>query len=420
MYHVNGLSIAARFEIVSLGMTPALRTSLLFGVIFLLVALEIAAVYFIMPFPGSQQFDTVEFAYALDRYGVYLRVMLFGALAGLVLYSVRKGMRVPRITLAIALVLYVALFIGIRTMMTAEAMFLEPGVKRFIAGVKDTAQLDKVIIGVAINGEARAYPIQILGYHHQVRDTVGAQPLLVTYCTVCRTGRVYSQTLNGKAERFRLVGMDHFNAMFEDATTRSWWQQATGECVAGPLKGMYLTDIPSQQVTLRAWLREHPNSTVLQPDPGFLEQYAYLKSYESGLSASSLVRRDTASWQFKSWVIGIRIGDSAHTYDWSSLERSRTLHDELAGTPLVVIMESDRRSFHAFVTRVGSETLRFRVRNDSTLIDEATGSTWTTSGKCIDGVLKGTQLKRIQAHQEYLHSWEQFNPGAKRVVTREM
>ncbi len=386
----------------------------------MLVALEIAAVYFIMPFPGSQLYDVVEFAYALDRYGMVLRIILFGALAGLVWYSVRKGMRVPRITLAIALVIYTALFVGIRTMMTAEAMFLEPGVKRFIAGAQDTAQLDKVIIGVDINGEARAYPIQLLGYHHQVRDTVGGQPLLVTYCTVCRTGRVYSQTLNGKAEQFRLVGMDHFNAMFEDATTKSWWQQATGECVAGPLKGSYLTDLPSQQVTLRAWLREHPHSTVLQPDPNFLEQYGYLKSYESGQSTGSLVRRDTASWQFKSWVIGIRIGDSAHTYDWTSLQRNRLLHDQLSGTPIVVVMESDHLSFHAFVTRVGSETLRFQVRNDSTLVDEATGSTWTTSGRCIDGTLSGKQLKRIQAHQEYLHSWEQFNPGAKRVVTREM
>lgn len=401
-------------------MTPALRTSLLLGVIFLLVALEIAAVYLIMPFPGSQQFDVVEFAYALDRYGVYLRVMLFSALAGLVWYSMRKDMRVPWITLAIAVALYTALFIGIRTMMRAEAMFLEPGVKRFIAGVLDTAQLDRVIIGVVINGEARAYPIQILGYHHQVRDTVGAQPLLVTYCTVCRTGRVYSQTLNGKAEHFRLVGMDHFNAMFEDATTKSWWQQATGECVAGPLKGTYLTDIPSQQVSLRAWLGEHPNSTVLQPDPNFLEQYGYLKDYESGLSTSSLVRRDTASWQFKSWVIGIRIGDSAHTYDWTSLQRTRIIHDQLAGTPLVVIMVPDYRSFHAFVTRVGSETLRFRVKDDSTLVDQATGSTWTNTSRCIDGTLSGAQLKRIQAYQEYLHSWEQFNPGAKRIVTREM
>lgn len=59
---------------------------------------------------------------------------------------------------------------------------------------------------------------------------------MVTYCTVCRTGRVYSPMVNGKLETFRLVGMDHFNAMFEDASTKSWWRQSNGDCIAGPLK----------------------------------------------------------------------------------------------------------------------------------------------------------------------------------------
>jgi hypothetical protein len=67
---------------------------------------------------------------------------------------------------------------------------------------------------------------------HQVRDSINHIPVMVTYCTVCRTGRIYNPIVNGKAETFRLVGMDHFNAMFEDATTKSWWRQSTGECIA--------------------------------------------------------------------------------------------------------------------------------------------------------------------------------------------
>ena len=42
---------------------------------------------------------------------------------------------------------------------------------------------------------------------------------MVTYCTVCRTGRVFSPIVEGQPETFRLVGMDHFNAMFEDEGT---------------------------------------------------------------------------------------------------------------------------------------------------------------------------------------------------------
>ena len=100
------------------------------------------------------------------------------------------------------------------------------------------------------NGEAKAYPIQFLGYHHQVQDTVGGKPMMVTYCTVCRTGRVFEPVVNGKHEKFRLVGMDHFNAMFEDVTTKSWWRQVSGEAITGKLKGQQLPEVHSTQTSL--------------------------------------------------------------------------------------------------------------------------------------------------------------------------
>ena len=114
-------------------------------------------------------------------------------------------------------------------------------------------------MGVLVNGEARAYPIQFLGYHHQVRDTIAGQPIIVTFCTVCRTGRVFSPFVDGAPETFRLAGMDHFNAMFEDATTGSWWRQATGEAIAGPRRGKST-----------GWHAERTDDAraVAQPSPG--------------------------------------------------------------------------------------------------------------------------------------------------------
>lgn len=98
-----------------------------------------------------------------------------------------------------------------------------------------------LVITVERKGDARAYPIELIGYHHQVLDTIDGEPVMVTYCTVCRTGRAFSPLVNGEPETFRLVGMDHYNAMFKDGTrTKSWWRQATGECIAGPLKGQLL------------------------------------------------------------------------------------------------------------------------------------------------------------------------------------
>src|SRR5262249_41068559 len=164
---------------------------------------------------------------------------------------------------------------------------------------------DKLIVGVTINNQSKAYPIEIIGYHHQVQDTVGGEPVMITYCTVCRTGRVYSPFVSGKKEKFRLVGMDHFNAMFEDSTTKSWWRQVNGEAIAGPLKGQALKEIPSEQMRLSAWLRMHPTTLIMQPDTLFKQDYEDLTGFDNGTIKSGLEKRDSASWKRKSWVIGI-------------------------------------------------------------------------------------------------------------------
>ena len=182
-------------------------------------------------------------------------------------------------------------------------MFYQPKNKLLVSAATDTTNRDHLIIGVAINNEAKAYPIEVIGYHHQVRDTIGGEPVMITYCTVCRTGRAYSPYVNGKLENFRLVGMDHFNAMFEDATTKSWWRQESGEAIAGHLKGTSLKEIPSQQMAFGDWLALHPNSYILQPDSNFKKEYADLKGYDEDTLKSSLEKRDSASWKLKSWVL---------------------------------------------------------------------------------------------------------------------
>lgn len=110
--------------------------------------------------------------------------------------------------------------------LAADRMFRQPTVLTMRPADASKVPLDRLAVGIEVNGEARAYPLMFIGYHHQVRDTVGGREVLVSDCTVCRTGRIFSPLVDGRAERFRLVGMDHGNAMFEDEHTGSWWRQA--------------------------------------------------------------------------------------------------------------------------------------------------------------------------------------------------
>ena len=389
------------------------RLILIIGLL-LLFAAEILRVYFIMPFPGSQKADTIDFAYWLGRNIGWIRIALILVVAIPLIQSLRQNKLWAKIALLLLLGLYGVIFFFFNFRFEADKMFYQPKHKNFVTPVKNGADTI-LVIGVAINGEAKAFPIQIIGYHHHVRDTIGNTPAIITYCTVCRTGRVFSPIVNGKPASFRLVGMDHFNAMFEDEATKSWWQQATGIAIAGPLKGQALAEIPSQQLSLAAWLRLHPNSSVLEPDSSYKKKYRGLDNYNKGTIEGSLEKRDSASWQFKSWVVGIVSNKTAKAYDWNDLVKKQTIEDTVGGTPVLLALENDTASFHVWSRKVNDQTLHFeKNKEQDTLTDTDTRSVWNMNGACIDGPLKGSQLTTIQSYQEFWHSWKNFRPATGR------
>lgn len=389
-----------------------MRTTLLITGLLLLLAIEILHIYFIMPFPGSQHNNTIDLAYWLDNNIWWVRVVILAVLIFPVMRVFRYSFLWKKVLLVAGLLLYAVVFYFFNFRFRADKMFYQPVHRSFAAAATNTIQSDKLIIGVAINGEARAYPVQLIGYHHQVRDTVGNTPVMVTYCTVCRTGRVFSPVINGNNETFRLVGMDHFNAMFEDKTTKSWWQQATGVAVAGPLKGASLQELPSAQSTLAVWLRRYPASLILQPDTAFAKQYKDLAHFDNGTIKSSLEKRDSGSWQFKSWVIGVAHNKVAKAYDWNKLINAGMIQDSLPGLPIVMVLEKDSASFHVWNRQVNGYAMQFvHDRSTGELKDVNTGSTWNMNGQCMEGALAGAQLKPVRASQEFWHSWRTFHPG---------
>ncbi len=364
---------------------------------------EIANVYFIMPMPGSQRMNSINIAYFLHKWRWIFRG-LFGLmiLAGLCWASWhRKWKWLLILPIGIlAAVIYMANF-----KMAADAMFKQPHQLLLVGANKNKVDTNRLVIGVSNNGEAKAYPIQFLGYHHHIQDTVGGEPVLVTYCTVCRTGRVFQPIVNGKKEKFRLVGMDHFNAMLEDATTKSWWRQVTGEAITGKLKGQQLPEFFSTQTSLADWLALHPNTLIMQADPAFLKLYDSTGKFEDGTSRSHLTGTDSLSWKDKSWVIGIKAGKERKAYDWNQLKKERIIQDRLGNTDLLIVIAKDDKSFFSFERPAGA---RFSFINDTIIYNNRH---FRIDGKGID---TSFSLKALPAYQEFWHSWRTFNKDTKK------
>ncbi|MFN4145949.1 MAG: DUF3179 domain-containing (seleno)protein [Runella sp.] len=364
------------------------------------ILFEIANVYFIMPLPGSQRMNSIEAAYFLYTWRWWFR----GGFLLLALVAPKPHKWI----LLFCMVVVGGVAYMTNFQMAADTMFYQPSDLQLKNEKENKVSKDRLVLGVEINGHARAYPIQFIGYHHQVQDTLSGKPIIVTYCTVCRTGRVFEPMVQGKVERFRLVGMDHFNAMFEDATTQSWWRQANGEAIVGPLKGTVLPEIETTQTTLQKWLELYPNSLVMQPDMKFKAEYDSLSNYESGKRKGKLTRRDTASWKEKSWVVGIALNEASKAFDWNRLQKEHIINDVVGEQPIVLVLARDKKSFFAFKRRDFNH--KFTVQND-TLIDND-GFRYSLLGKSEKPTI--ADLVKIKAYQEYWHSWQTFQPYTKR------
>ena len=185
-----------------------------------LVLFEIANVFFVMPMPGSQRMNSIHLAYFLYNWRWVFRILfLLMILNGLFLSRWKR-----KWWWALPIIIVLAIIYLTNFKMAADHMFRKPKSMFLASPPTNLVDTNRLIIGVNINGQAKAYPIQFLGYHHLVMDVIAEKLVMITYCTVCRSGRVFEPIVNGKREEFRLVGMDHFNAMFEDKTTKSWWR----------------------------------------------------------------------------------------------------------------------------------------------------------------------------------------------------
>ncbi len=194
--------------------------------------------------------------------------------------------------------------------------------------------------------------------------------------------------------------MDHFNAMFEDETTGSWWRQVTGEAIKGKLTGSELPEVLAHQTTLDQWLKMYPHSLIMQGDTSnFKEEYDHMIKYETGKGKSDLTKTDSLSWKEKSWIVGIENENNSKAYDWNRLLKERIINDNVGGKPIVLVLAKDDKSFFAF-ERPNKDD-KFILRNDSIFLQ--------SRGYDLNGRSDSLQLKKINAYQEFWHSWRTFH-----------
>lgn len=376
-----------------------------------LILFEIARVYFIMPMPGSQRMQSIDLAYFLHSYRWLFRIML----SIVMILSIKTMLKRYLKTGLLMILLLGGIAYATNFPMSADTMFKTMNHQNFANKKGNFIDSNRLIIGVVMGNETRAYPINIIAHHHQVKDKIAGKDILVTYCSVCRTGRVYEPKIDGKIVDFRLVGMDHFNAMFEDPETKSWWRQVNGTCIAGSQIGKQLADIPCYQTTLKTWLTLYPNSLILQQDSDFNKDYKDLEKFDDGSVKSKLIGRDPKPNQFKSWVVWVKNNNQVKVVDWSVIEKNKYVIESV-GNSNCMIVSNDGQSVFAYKIDGDAINTNYKVsiRDTEFEITRANNETfhYDYKGNLIQQSNLNSKnnpiLTAIPCTQEFKHSFEDF------------
>jgi hypothetical protein len=279
---------------------------------------------------------------------------------------------------------------------------------------------------------ARAYPLQILTWHEIVNDWVGNLPVVVTFCPLCNTAIAFERSFDGQVLDFGTTGRLRFsNLIMYDRQSETWWQQASGDGIAGKYAGSQLTFLPVTIVSWADFRQNHPNGVVLSRDTGYSRDYGrnpYV-GYDDIDSSPFLYDGPRTPGQLPPMarVLTVYLQAEAVAYPYDGLEQARVVNDVVADTPVVVIWQPgtvsplDREGIAAgrdvgtgaaFARELEGSLLSFRFENGK-IVDTETGSEWNVLGRALNGPLAGSQLASVVAVNHFWFSWAAFRPDTR-------
>lgn len=276
----------------------------------------------------------------------------------------------------------------------------------------------ELVIGVEINGDARAFPVRLMSSHEIVNDTIGGAPVAVTWCPLCFSAIVFDRRL----DRELTFGVSGYlfknNLVMYDHQTNTYWSQLLAQGIRGPLRGTELDLLPSRMITWGEWKALHPDTRVLSAelvgyqDGQIVDPYAgYYVSGSPGLLGASLDDRLPA----KSLVIGLVMEEQARAYPLDSIQQAGVINDTFAGIPVVLVAHPDSSSVSLYRRDPAGSTLDFQTGEDNrTLVDSETGTSWNPrTGVALEGELEGTRLTRLGAPLVFWFAWADLYPGTQ-------
>lgn len=297
----------------------------------------------------------------------------------------------------------------------------------------DFVEDGEAVLVLEIDGDARAYPVQIMTWHEIVNDTVGGTPVTVSFCPLCNSAIAYDRRLDDRVLDFGTSGMLYNSALvMYDRQTETLWSHFTAEAIIGTLTGSTLETIPMATVSWADFRDAHPEGLVLSRKTGHLRDYGQnpYPGYDEPGEAPFLFDGEVdGRLAGKERVIGIRDGGLGVAVRTTELAEAGVVEVELGERDLVVWLQPgtasalddatvsggrDVGATGVFEPVVEGRRLTFS-RTDDGFVDDQTRSRWDVLGRAVDGPLRGTNLEAYPHVDTFWFAWAAFLPDTEVV-----
>lgn len=137
-----------------------------------------------------------------------------------------------------------------------------------------------LVIGVELDGQARAYPIRILNWHEIVNDFLGERPIAVTWSPLTGSVVIFDRRVNGETLQFGHSGLLYNRNLLlfdrrDDDAEESLWCQLQGRAVCGQAAGAELTRYSAQVLTWKEWRELKPDTTCIDGRLAYFQKKKY-------------------------------------------------------------------------------------------------------------------------------------------------
>ena len=267
---------------------------------------------------------------------------------------------------------------------------------------------DDLVFGVEINGDVRAYPLRIMGWHEMFNDVIGGVPVALAYCTLCGAGILFETDVEGQEAPFVFGSsglLYRSNKLMFDRQTLSLWNQFTGEPVMGPLthSGLQLKIRPSTITTWADWRAAHPETQVLSLETGHIRNYDSGVVYRDYFASPNLMFptvTDQTRLLQKDYVFGIRTAGGAKAWPVAAFASEPVINDQVGFSNVVLIGDAKSRTVRAYERRD-------KTFEGSGASLTGPGGAWKISEEALLGP-GGERLPRMPGHISYWFAWDGY------------